>query len=79
MRNVIKRNGHLVMTGEETKEELTEALMNLHVYHQARDCHRLYLGTPIEGLISDMSVLVPKSSKKRNAKVTTVDMSGESL
>lgn len=78
MRTIILRNGHLVIDGSESADELREALINLR-QHTFMKCSRPNLGTPIDSLIPDVSVLVVKSGKKKNVKITTVDMSDERL
>lgn len=76
MRRYIKANGHLTMDGTETKEDLRQALINLRA-HTYGECRYPDLGTPIEALIPDPSILTVNTSKKR--RVTTVDMSAENL
>jgi hypothetical protein len=72
MRNAIRQNGHLKLTGEETKEDLRTALLYLR-QHTYSKCTNPALGTPIEALIPDITVLTPASTRSRN--VHTVDMS----
>lgn len=76
MRTIILRNGHLQLVGDESAEELREALLNLRKHTYAK-CHRPYTGTPIESLLPDISVLTVKSTRRPN--VTNVDMRDESL
>jgi hypothetical protein len=77
MRGIIRVNGHLVMEGDESKAELTEALLHLrkHTYDK---CQRVGLGTPIDSLLPDIAELTERSMSPRRS-VRNVDMSGESL
>jgi hypothetical protein len=77
MRGIIKANGHLVLEGDETKQELIEALRNLR-HHSYTECHRPYLGTPIESLLPDISELEERFTRSPKS-VRNVDMSGEKL
>jgi hypothetical protein len=70
-------NGHLVLDGTETKEELTEAIISLLVDHTSDRCHNPDSYIPIERLTSEDALLARQSRKPRN--VTTVDISSESL
>jgi hypothetical protein len=77
MRGIIRVNGHLVMEGNETKQELTEALLNLRK-HTYSECQRTGLGTPIDALLPDISELVERAMTPRKS-VRNVDMSGTKL
>lgn len=59
-RMLIMRNSHLVVTGEESKDELIEALRYL-CSHTYRTCHKPWMGTPIEAIVPDISILYPKT------------------
>jgi hypothetical protein len=73
----IKANGHLVLEGNESMQELREALIYLSA-HKLRNCHRPHLGTPIETFIHDAREMLPVSpGRPRN--VISVDMRGERL
>lgn len=74
MRRYIKANGHLILEGNETKEELRLALLSLRK-HTYAECKRPHFGTPIEALIPDISVLAPPSTKKR--VVQTVEITDD--
>jgi hypothetical protein len=76
MRRIIKAHGHLVLTGEETKADLTEALLNLRK-HTYMECHKPYLGEPIEALMPDMAMLAP--AKRHRVKRVNIDMTKELL
>jgi hypothetical protein len=77
MRGIIKAHGHLVLEGDETKAELTEALRNLR-HHTYTTCHKPYLGTPIESLLPDISELEERFTRTPKS-VRNVDMSNERL
>ena len=77
MRRIIRMNGHLIMDGTETKEELTEAIISLLVDHTSDRCHSPESYIPIERLTSEDALLAKELRKPRN--VTVVDISGESL
>ena len=72
---IIVRNGHLQLEGDESVDEMREALYNLrkHTYNK---CARPMLGTPIEVLLPDISALAP-THKPRN--VQRVDATKERL
>jgi len=72
MRSIIARNGHLQVVGDETTEELREALYNLRKHTYAK-CHHPYTGTPIESLLPDISVLAVRSTRSKSAR-TVVDI-----
>jgi hypothetical protein len=76
MKVIILRNGHLTLEGDETTEELRTALLNLRK-HTYPECHRPGLGTPIESLLPDVSVLAESRTRIRNAQ--TVATSKERL
>lgn len=78
MQNMIVKNGHLVLEGDETTEELRTALYNLR-RHTYANCRRPYLGMPIESLLPDISVLAVRSTRSKSAKTVNVDMSGEKV
>lgn len=75
MRSIVRRNGHLVVEGDETSEELRMALTFLR-RHTIDKCHAPHMGMPIEALIPDTSVLAVKSTKSARA---TVDIRSERL
>lgn len=56
LQQIITRNGHLRLEGDETAEELRAAVIRLRTHTYAR-CHKPLLGQPIEGLIPDVSVV----------------------
>lgn len=58
MRSVIRQNGHLVLEGTESREELRVALLYLRS-HTFRECHQPELGTPVEALIPRVELLYP--------------------
>ena len=68
---IIKRNGHLIVTGDETTEELNQALLYLRS-HTVNKCYQPHAGIPIESLIPDVSVLTVKSTRSKNAKTQNV-------
>jgi hypothetical protein len=78
MRMIIRENGHLIMDGTETKEELRTALLYLR-QHTFMVCHKPGIGTPIDALIPDISVLAPSRTKRRNVRTINVDLSDERL
>jgi hypothetical protein len=78
MRMVIRANGHLIMDGSERKEDLRKALLYLR-QHTYMKCHRPHLGTPIDSLIPDISVLEEGPIKRKNARWVNVDLSDERL
>jgi hypothetical protein len=59
-RKLIAQHGHLVMEGDEPKEELMTALIFLR-QHTFKHCHRPDIGTPMEKLVPDVSVLYPSA------------------
>lgn len=80
MQRMIIANGHLVMDGDETTDELRDALIFLSTGH---NCRWPEYGVPIEKLIPDITVLA-KSGKKpgrprKSRTVMNVDISDESL
>lgn len=78
MRSIIKRNGHLIQTGEESIEELREALIHLR-RHTLMTCQRIHLGTPIEMLLPDITVLMARHTRSTNAKTQTAVIRKERL
>jgi hypothetical protein len=78
MQKIIRLNGHLVLDGDETTEDLRIALIFLSVSHPPEQCKWPEYVVPIDKLIPDISVLQPgKSTKSR--RVTNVDLSDENL
>jgi hypothetical protein len=77
MRGIIRVNGHLVMEGNETKQELTEALLNLRK-HTYAECQRTGLGTPIDALLPDISELVERAMTPRRT-TSNIDMNDKRL
>lgn len=77
MQRIIRLNGHLVLDGTETKDELTEAIINLLVDHTSDKCHYPEAYVPIERLTSEDGLLAKQSRKSRN--VMNVDIRDESL
>lgn len=68
MKAIIMNNGHLSLEGDETTEELRTALLNLRK-HTYAICQRPGLGTPIEVLIPDISVIgAVRSTRIRNVE-----------
>lgn len=67
MKTIILRNGHLGLEGDESIDELRTALMYLR-QHTYQKCVYPGMGTPIEALIPDISVLTAKSTRSRNVK-----------
>jgi hypothetical protein len=78
LKTIIRRNGHLRLEGDETKEELQIALIYLRGHTWVK-CRNPYGHTPIESLIPDISVLGGLSTGKGNAKRKTVDITSERL
>jgi hypothetical protein len=76
MKKIIRLNGHLQLEGDESTEELFEALLHMSA-HTVNECMRPQYGTPIDALIPDFGVLVIRATPKRNA--VNVDISSESL
>ena len=78
MKTIIRRNGHLVIEGDETTDELRTALLYLrqHIYLK---CEYPDKGIPIEALIPDISVLAVRSIRTPNARTRTVDIRHERL
>jgi hypothetical protein len=76
MKKIILRNGHLTLEGDETTEDLRTALLNLRK-HTYSKCHRPGLGTPIESLLPNVSVLAVSRTRTQNVK--TVATSKERL
>lgn len=75
MQTIIIQNGHLRLTGEETAQELRDALIALRE-HTSSVCQRPMLGIPIEELIPNVSVVSP-AAPVRKRRAVTVDMSDE--
>ena len=67
MVNMIKRNGHLVLEGDESTTDLHTALLYLR-QHTYMKCHNPGLGDPMEALIPDPSVLAIRSLRSRNVE-----------
>lgn len=78
MKTIIRRNGHLRLEGDETIEELRIALLYLRQHTYLR-CAYPGMGTPIEALIPDISVLAVSSTRTKNVKTRTVDIKHERL
>lgn len=78
MKTIIRRNGHLEIVGDESIDELRTALTYLR-QHTYQRCVYPEMGTPIEALIPDISVLAVKSIRSRNAKTQTVATKRERL
>jgi hypothetical protein len=66
MREIISDNGHLIMEGDEPRDELIDAIFNLRD-HLWTDCCLTRNVTPIEVLIPDFRVFNPRHSRKSNA------------
>lgn len=79
MKEIIRKNGHLVLEGDEKTEELRTALIHLWVTHSSAECHRPALGIPIEDLIPDLSWLQRSKVGRPRKRVETVDTSTDSL
>lgn len=72
MRNIIKNNGHLILEGNESKDELAEALINLRHWHSGSKCHRPTIGTPIQILIPDTApIYAARSVRARDRDMET--------
>jgi hypothetical protein len=71
MISIIRRNGHLVLEGDETTDDLKLALLYLRP-HTIDKCRRYDLGVPIETLIPDISVVTAKSIGSRNVKTAAI-------
>lgn len=78
MKTIIRRNGHLHIVGDETADELRTALLYLR-QHTLNRCAYPMIGTPIEALIPDISVLNARSTRTRNARTQTVITKHERL
>lgn len=74
MKEIIRQNGHLVLEGNETTEELRVALMHLWVTHSSAECHRPDIGIPIEVLIPDLAWLMPAKRGRPRKNVETVEL-----
>ncbi len=78
MRQIILDNGHLVLEGNETAEDLLTALKYLRE-HTLSECHRPYLGADISTFFKDGDVLEKESAniaarkerylKRKNASI----------
>jgi hypothetical protein len=77
MRGIIRVNGHLEMEGDESKAELTEALLHLRK-HTYDVCKRPGLGSPIDTLLPDIAELTERAMTPRRT-TRNVDMSGSKL
>jgi hypothetical protein len=69
MRAIIVENGHLVLEGKESKDELHEAILHLW-NHRWENC-RTHVGTPIEALVIDIRAF-KKGTTGRHRKVENV-------
>lgn len=78
MKSIIKRNGHLILEGNESKEDLRIALIYL-CGHFRTECHRPELGTPIEELVLDITWLTPDRPARPRKSVKTADISTDVL
>lgn len=76
---MIRKNGHLILEGDETTDELRTALMYLSVCHGQADCHRPGLGIPIDILLPNTNALVERSPRRPPAKKRIVDIKSERL
>lgn len=82
MIEIIRLNGHLLLDGDETVQELRDALIFL-TDHPSTMCKWPEYAIPIERLIPDITVLRetkkpgPKPGKSR--RVVNVDISNENL
>jgi hypothetical protein len=74
MKMLIRKNGHLVIEGGETAEELRLALIFLRGHFQS-ECQRPELGIPIETLLPDITVLAPNKKARPARVVQTADIS----
>ena len=71
---IIRANGHLMIEGDETIEELRDAVTFLYHGHiSQRECHKPESGIPIGELITDIRVVIPARMRRRSA--TNVDLS----
>jgi hypothetical protein len=64
MERYIKANGHLIMDGTESTNELREALLYLR-QHTQMHCMRPELGTPIEAFIPDITALTGNATGRK--------------
>ena len=78
MKTIIRRNGHLRLEGDESTDELKDALFFLRA-HTYQRCAMPEMGIPIEALLPDISVLVARPMSTRNARTRTVDIRRERL
>jgi len=69
MQRIILMNGHLRMTGHETRQELQEALLNLY-FHDHDACMRPRFGTPVAAMIPDIAKIMANPGPKK--KVTDI-------
>jgi hypothetical protein len=77
MAQILREEGHLIVEGNETREELRDALINLRD-HTYTECHMPFgTVTPIELLISDFRVINPGRTKSKY--IVNVDISSEGL
>jgi hypothetical protein len=67
MMAIITANGHLVLEGDETPQELRIALIHLS-RHTIEKCMHPEFGAAIETLIPNISVLAPAPTKTRSVK-----------
>jgi hypothetical protein len=73
MRKAIQANGHLQLVGDETREELREALLFLYDHSQAR-CHKPGLGTPVRALMPIESLYRPTRVRPYQRPVKDVEL-----
>jgi hypothetical protein len=78
MKKIIRANGHLVLEGDESTEDLRQALIYL-CGHFPIECQRPELGTPIGELIPDITWLAPRKVPPKRRSVKTAAISTDKL
>lgn len=76
MKRLIDEDGHLIQEGDESEQELRQALINLYS-HYPSTCRNRYPGNPISYAVPDITAFAPYSDyrhpRKRPTKRETVD------
>lgn len=70
---IIRENGHLALEGNEKIGELRIAVIHLRT-HFLSECRHSDLGTPIELLVPDITVLAPAKRVRPARRVQDVDL-----
>jgi hypothetical protein len=73
MKKLIRENGHLVLEGDETKDELLEAIVHLR-RHTYDHCLNGSMGKSMQVLVPNPDVLYTPARRRLTTPKATLDM-----